>query len=70
MLCCEAGNSEMADLLLNSPANPNLQQSVCIHYHELYHDVYLSSEHWVHCCDVCLYEWSSRHSHDTDETWC
>ena len=32
MLCCEAGNSEMADLLLNSPANPNLQQSVCIHY--------------------------------------
>ena len=29
MLCCEAGNSEMADLLLNSPANPNLQQSVC-----------------------------------------
>ena len=32
MLCCEAGNSEMADLLLNSPANPNLQQSVRIHY--------------------------------------
>ena len=32
MLCCEEGNSEMADLLLNSPANPNLQQSVCIHY--------------------------------------
>ena len=32
MLCCEEGNSEMADLLLNSPANPNLQQSVSIHY--------------------------------------
>ena len=30
MLCCEAGNSEMAELLLNSHANPDLQQSVCI----------------------------------------
>ena len=29
MLCCEAGNSEMAELLLNSHANPDLQQSVC-----------------------------------------
>ena len=29
MLCCEAGNSEMAKLLLNSHANPDLQQSVC-----------------------------------------
>ena len=31
MLCCEAGNSEMAELLLNSHANPDLQQSVCIY---------------------------------------
>ena len=29
MLCCEAGNSEMAELLLNSHANPDQQQSVC-----------------------------------------
>ena len=28
MMCCEEGNSEMAELLLNSLANPNLQQSV------------------------------------------
>ena len=28
MLCCEEGNSEMAELLLNSQADPNLQQSV------------------------------------------
>ena len=28
MLCCEAGNSEMVELLLNSHANPDLQQSV------------------------------------------
>jgi ankyrin repeat protein len=26
MLCCEKGNSEMAELLLNSQANPDLQQ--------------------------------------------
>ena len=29
MLCCEEGNSEMAELLLASNADPNLQQSVC-----------------------------------------
>ena len=29
MLCCEAGNLEMAELLLNSHANPDQQQSVC-----------------------------------------
>ena len=28
MLCCEEGNSEMAELLLNSQADPDLQQSV------------------------------------------
>ena len=28
MLCCEEGNSEMAELLLNSQADLNLQQSV------------------------------------------
>ena len=28
MLCCEEGNSEMAELLLNSQADPNLKQSV------------------------------------------
>ena len=38
MLCCEAGNSEMAELLLNSHANPDLQQSVCIY--TLYITVY------------------------------
>ena len=30
MLCCEEGNSEMAELLLNSQADPNLQQSVSV----------------------------------------
>ena len=29
MLCCEEGNSEMAELLLKSHADPNLQQLVC-----------------------------------------
>ena len=29
MLCCEAGNSEMAELLLSSQTSPDLQQSVC-----------------------------------------
>ena len=28
MLCCEEGNSEMAELLLNSHADPNLQHPV------------------------------------------
>ena len=28
MMCCEEGNSEMAKLLLQSQATPNLQQSV------------------------------------------
>ena len=32
MLCCEEGNSEMAELLLTSHANPNLQQSVYEYY--------------------------------------
>ncbi|CAI8034646.1 Putative ankyrin repeat protein RBE_0220 [Geodia barretti] len=27
MMCCEQGDSEMAKLLLDSQANPNLQQS-------------------------------------------
>ena len=30
MLCCEEGNLEMAKLLLDSHANPDLQQSVSI----------------------------------------
>ena len=29
MLCCEEGNSEMSELLLNSHTDPNLLQSVC-----------------------------------------
>ena len=33
MMCCEQGDSEMAKLLLDSQANPNLQQSV--EYHSL-----------------------------------
>ena len=33
MMCCEEGNSEMAKLLLDSEANPNLQQSVEGHTH-------------------------------------
>ena len=28
MMCCEEGNSEMAKVLLDSQANPDLQQSV------------------------------------------
>ena len=30
MLCCEEGNLEMTKLLLDSHANPDLQQSVSI----------------------------------------
>ena len=30
MMCCEEGKSEMAKLLLDSQANPDLQQSVSI----------------------------------------
>ena len=33
MMCCENGNSEMAKLLLDSEANPDLQQSVEYHKH-------------------------------------
>ena len=29
MLCCEEGNSEMAELLLDAQADPDLQQPVC-----------------------------------------
>ena len=36
MMCCENGNSEMAKLLLDSEANPDLQQSVEYHKHSLY----------------------------------
>ena len=32
MLCCEEGNLEMTELLLNSHADPNLQQSVIYMY--------------------------------------
>ena len=33
MMCCENGNSEMARFLLDSEANPDLQQSVEYHKH-------------------------------------
>ena len=29
MLCCEEGNSEMAEILLGAQADPDLQQPVC-----------------------------------------
>ena len=29
MLCCEEGNSEMAELLLDAQADSDLQQPVC-----------------------------------------
>ena len=35
MMCCENGNSEMAKLLLDSEATPDLQQSVEYHKHSL-----------------------------------
>ena len=38
MMCCENGNSEMAKLLLDSEANPDLRQSVEYHKHKSLHN--------------------------------
>ncbi|CAI8034649.1 hypothetical protein GBAR_LOCUS19484 [Geodia barretti] len=51
MMCCEQGDSEMAKLLLDSQANPNLQQS----------------EYRIHSSDVCLQGRSSGHSEGPHE---
>ena len=41
MMCCEEGKSEMAKLLLDSQANPDLQQSVSITLNSLVYYVFI-----------------------------
>ena len=44
MLCCEEGKSETAKLLLDSKANPDLQQSVSITLNNIAYYVVLDRE--------------------------
>ena len=50
MLCCEEGNSEMAELLLNSQADPNLQQLVSDDYSIIHlTGTILTLSNWANC---------------------
>ena len=45
MMCCDNGNSEMVNFLLDSEANPDLQQSVEYHKHKPLRNRKLSPNH-------------------------
>ena len=47
MMCCEEGKSEMAKLLLDSQANPDLQQSVSIPLNNFAYYVIINRGSWI-----------------------
>lgn len=72
MVCCQRGQSEIARVLLNAGANPDLQESVAFHSRYFFSAHYISSipiEYGLHSSNVCQYGRSSWYCVVTNGAW-